>query len=384
MSRVLELFQRIDWMMLTVALTLTSVGLVAIYGIGVSREPTDLFLFQKQFVTTIVGCVLIGLIALFDYRHLRAYGLLIYLFGAVLLLGVLIFGVEVNGTRGWYRLGILSFQPIEIAKVALIVYLAAFYTKRGRGRLTWITFLISGAATAVYTGLVMRQPDFGSGMVLVLIWGAVSAFAGLPKRAWIILPLLLVTTGTLVWTFALQPYQRARIETFLDPASDPRGSGYNAIQARIAIGSGGIFGKGIGEGSQARLRFLPAAATDFIFSVVGEEMGLVGIAFVCLMFFLLLSRFLRLGNESEDDFAAYLLVGIGAMFLVHLFVNAGMNLGMLPITGIPIPFLSAAASYLLVVYVCIGLAQSVAVRRRGALERGAGVMLFESEPTTGT
>lgn len=382
MGRFLELFQRIDWMLLTVALTLTSIGLVAIYGIGVSQEPADLFLFQKQFVTALIGCVLVVLLALLDYRHLRAYGLIFYFIGALLLLTVLFFGVEVNGTQGWFRVGILSFQPIEVAKVTLAIYLAALYAKRGRGRLTWTTFLMGGVATGIYTVLAMLQPDFGSGMVLILIWGGISAFAGLPKRAWIILPLLLVTTGTLVWTSALKPYQRARIESFLDPTTDPRGTGYNAIQARIAIGSGGVFGKGIGEGSQARLRFLPAASTDFIFAVVGEEMGLVGVVFVFVMFFLLLSRFLRLGNESEDDFAAYLLVGIGSMFLIHLCVNAGMNLGLLPITGIPMPFLSAAASNLLVIYACIGLTQSVAVRRRGTLERGQGVMLFESEPTT--
>lgn len=377
MGRFLELFQRIDWMMLTVALTLTSIGLVAIYGIGISQEPADLFLFQKQFVTALLGCVGIFTLTLLDYRHLRAYALILYGLGAVLLLGVLFLGVEVNGTQGWFRLGALSFQPIEVAKITLAIYLAALYAKRGRGKLTWLTFLMGGVATGIYVLLALMQPDFGSGMVLILIWGGISAFAGLPKRAWYIIPLLLLTTGTLVWTVGLKEYQRNRIEAFLDPTLDPRGSGYNAIQARIAIGSGGIFGKGIGEGSQARLRFLPAAATDFIFAVVGEEMGLIGVSFVFVMFFLLLSRFLKIGNDSEDDFAAYMLVGLGAMCLVHLAVNAGMNLGLLPITGIPMPFLSAAASNLLVVYACIGLAQSVAVRRRGTLEKGTGVMLFE-------
>lgn len=381
MGRLFELFQRIDWMMLTVALTLTSIGLVAIYGIGISQEPADLFLFQKQFVTAVIGCVGIFVLTLFDYRHLRAYGFILFLIGAALLLSVLFFGIEVNGTQGWFRLGILSFQPIEVAKVTLAIYLAALYAKRGRGRLSWTTFLMGGVATAIYVVLALFQPDFGSSMVLVLVWGGISAFAGLPKRAWYLIPLLLLTTGAVVWTYGLKDYQRGRIESYLDPTTDPRGSGYNAIQARIAIGSGGILGKGIGEGSQARLRFLPAAATDFIFAVVGEEMGLVGITFVFVMFFLLLSRFLRLGDESGDDFAAYLLVGIGSIYLVHLAVNAGMNLGLLPITGIPMPFLSAAASNLLVVYACIGLAQSVAVRRRGTVERGTGVMLFETETT---
>ena len=377
MGRIVELFQRVDWMLLTAAVTLTSIGLVAIYGIGISQEPSDLFLFQKQFITAAVGCLTVLLLIFLDYRHLRAYGFILYALGAVMLLAVLVFGVEVNGTRGWFRLGILSFQPVELAKIFLTAYLAAFYAKRGRGRISWITFAMGGVATGIYALLVLGQPDFGSAAVLVLIWGAISAFAGLPKRAWVILPLAVIIAGGLLWTVGLQPYQRDRIQTFLDPNRDPRGAGYNAIQARIAIGSGGLFGKGIGEGSQARLRFLPAAATDFIFAVIGEEMGFVGICFIFGLFLIMLVRFIRLGYESEDDFAAYLLAGLAAIFLIHLFVNAGMNLGLLPITGIPMPFLSAAASYLMIVFICIGLAQSVAVRRRGTVAKDAGVMLFE-------
>lgn len=377
MGRFFELFQRLDWMLLTMAVTLTSIGLIAIYGIGISQEPANLFLFQKQFITAIVGCLAVLGLVFLDYRHLRAYGFIIYAAGAALLLGVIFFGVEVNATRGWFRLGALSFQPVEIAKIALATYLAALYAKRGHGRLSWSTFAMGGIATAGYVGLILLQPDFGSAMVLVLIWGSISLFAGLPKWAWLIIPLIFVTAGGTFWEVGLKPYQRERIQSFLDPESDPRGAGYNAIQARIAIGSGGLFGKGLGEGSQARLRFLPAAATDFIFAVIGEELGLVGIIFIFALFFIMIFRFLRLGYESEDDFAAYLLVGLAAMFLIHLFVNAGMNLGILPITGIPIPFLSAAASYLMVVFLCIGLAESVAVRRRGTIARDAGVMLFE-------
>ncbi|MEI7512184.1 MAG: FtsW/RodA/SpoVE family cell cycle protein [Candidatus Uhrbacteria bacterium] len=377
MGRIVELFQRIDWMLLAAAVTLTSIGLVAIYGIGISQNPSDLFLFQKQSITAAVGILVLLALMFLDYRHLRAYGFFLYIFGGIMLLGVLLLGIEVNGTRGWFRVGVLSFQPVELAKIFLTVYLAALYAKRGRGRLTWTTFFMGGVATGIYALIVMAQPDFGSAVVLILIWGAISAFTGLPRRAWIILPLILLVSGGLIWTVGLKPYQHDRIVSFLDPNSDPRGSGYNAIQARIAIGSGGWFGKGIGEGSQARLRFLPAAATDFIFAVVGEEMGLVGICFIFGLFLLMLVRFIRLGYESEDDFAAYLLAGLAAIFLIHLFVNAGMNLGILPITGIPMPFLSAAASYLLIVFVCIGLAQSVAVRRRGTVAKDAGIMLLE-------
>jgi rod shape determining protein RodA len=377
MARLWEYLERLDWTLLAAAFTLAAVGLVAIYGIGVSQEPADLFLFHKQFVTFSIGVSIIAAFVFLDYRHLRSYGLMLYIVGAVLLLGVLFFGVRINATQGWFRLGTLSFQPVEIAKVTLVIYLAAFFVRRGRGRLSWSTLGLSFVATCCYAGLILLQPDFGSAMVLFLIWGIMALFAGLPRYAWLILPLILITTAGTVWTFALQPYQRDRIESFLDPERDPRGAGYNAIQARIAIGSGGLLGKGIGEGSQARLRFLPAAATDFIFAVVGEELGLAGIAFVFFLFGLILVRFIRLGYESEDDFAALMLTGVGAVFLVHVTVNAGMNLGLMPITGIPMPFLSAAASYMLVVFVCVGLAESVAVRRRGLVDQAAGKMLFE-------
>lgn len=378
MRFLFDYLERLDWVLLTAAMTLTAIGLMAIYGIGISQEPSNLFLFYKQVAVLAVGILsIVGLIFV-DYRHLRSVSLFIYLSGALLLLLVVFFGVTVNNTTGWFRLGALSFQPVEVAKVALTVYLAAFFVRRGRGRLSWATFGTSFAATAFYAGLVMLQPDFGSAMVLFLIWGAMSAFAGLPRRAWVILPLVALICGGAIWTFGLQEYQRSRIESFLNPEADPRGAGYNAIQARIAIGSGGIFGKGIGEGSQARLRFLPAAATDFIFAVVGEEMGFAGLALVFFLFILLLTRMLKIGYESEDDFASLLLVGLGSIFLIHLSVNAGMNLGIMPITGIPMPFLSAAASYMLIVFLCIGLAESVAVRKRGTADAEAGVMLFEN------
>ncbi len=373
----LDYLERLDWVLLTAALTLTAIGLMAIYGIGISQEPSNLFLFYKQITVLTIGVIAIAGLIIFDYRHLRSISLYVYLAGAAVLLLVAVFGVTVNNTTGWFRIGSISFQPVEMAKVALTVYLAAFFVRRGRGRLSWTTFGMSFAATALYAGLIMLQPDFGSAMVLFLIWGAMATFAGLPRRAWIILPLVVVGSGLLIWNFGLKEYQHQRIESFLNPELDPRGAGYNAIQARIAIGSGGLFGKGIGEGSQARLRFLPAAATDFIFAVVGEEMGFAGLLIVFSLFVLLLIRMLKIGYESEDDFAALLLVGVGAIFLVHVFVNAGMNLGIMPITGIPMPFLSAAASYMLVVFLCIGLVESVAVRKRGTADSEAGIMLFE-------
>ncbi|HEU0051070.1 MAG TPA: FtsW/RodA/SpoVE family cell cycle protein [Patescibacteria group bacterium] len=364
MQKFLELLERFDWTLIISAVTLSAIGIVAIYGIGTSRDPIDLFPFYKQFTVTIIGLAIVFGFVFIDYRHLRSYSFFIYAGGAFLLLLVLILGRTINNTQGWFRIGSLSFQPVEIAKITLTVYLAAFFARQGHRRLPWRALATSGIATLVYVGLILLQPDFGSAMILLAIWGLMAIFAGLPRRAWIILPLAAATLGALVWMIGLKPYQRDRIITFLHPQTDTQASGYNATQARIAIGSGGVFGKGIGEGSQARLKFLPEAATDFMFAVLGEELGLLGIGVILGLFFLMLFRYLRIASESEDDFAALLLIGLAGIFLIHVIVNAGMNLGIMPITGIPLPFLSAAASYLLVAFFSIGLAESVATRRR--------------------
>ncbi|MDO8584010.1 MAG: FtsW/RodA/SpoVE family cell cycle protein [bacterium] len=364
MRRFLDLIERFDWVLIVSALTLAAIGIVAIYGIGTSRDPVDLFPFYKQFIVTLMGIGIVFGFVLTDYRHLRSYSFILYLAGGALLLLVLLVGRTVNSTQGWFRIGSLSFQPVELAKIILATYLAAFFARQGHKRLPWRVFLVSGAATLMYVLLVMLQPDFGSAMILVAIWGFMAIFAGLPRRAWYVLPAVALAVGGLLWTVGLKPYQKARILTFIQPQTDVRGDSWNATQARIAIGSGGLFGKGIGEGSQARLRFLPEAATDFMFAVLGEELGLAGVTVVLGLFFIILYRFIKLARESHDDFAALLLVGTGSIFLVHVVVNAGMNLGVMPITGIPLPFLSAAASYLLVAFFCIGIAESIAVRRR--------------------
>jgi rod shape determining protein RodA len=359
-----KLFERFDWTLLTAALTLTTIGLIAVYGIGISQEEAGLFTFNKQFIAMILGVSsVLGLVWL-DYRHLRSFGLLTYLAGAFLLLAVLLFGHTINGTQGWFRIGGLSFQPVEVAKLTLTIYLAALYVRYEHGQSSWRTFLMSAFATGGYLVLVMLQPDFGSAMVMLGTWLLMSLFAGWPRRAWIILPLLALLFGGLAWSFVLKPYQKDRVANFLNPNTDLRGSGYNAAQARIAIGSGGLFGKGIGEGSQARLRFLPEASTDFMFAVIGEELGFAGVTLVLCLFLLIIFRFLRLAYEAEDDFAALMLVGLASIFLIHVLENAGMNLGVMPITGIPMPFVSAAASSLVVAFVSLGFAESVAVRRK--------------------
>lgn len=355
---------RFDWVLLLTALTLTSVGLVVMYGIGISRPDVDLFTFQKQIVALGIGLAIVAGFVLLDYRQMRGLALIVYAFGLLSLGGVLVFGQTVRGTRGWYVVGGLSFQPVELAKICLILFLASYLVRYVHEKIPWHAIMGSLVATLGYTFLVLVQPDFGSAMVMLILWTFTILFVGLPWRSLLILFLVGSVSCVLVWSFGLQDYQKNRFMAFINPSLDERGAGYNVAQARIAIGSGGLFGKGIGEGTQSRLRFLPEAATDFSFAVIGEELGFLGITFVLGLFGLLFHRLFRIIRHAEDDFATIALFGIGTVFLVHVLVNAGMNLGLMPVTGIPLPFLSAGPSFLVVAFVAIGIAESVAVHRR--------------------
>jgi rod shape determining protein RodA len=357
---------RFDWVLLLAVFALMATGLVVIYGIGLSRPDTDLFLFQKHAVAAGMGGLLMFGLAFFDYRHLRGLALPMYAFGALIMLGVLVFGHTVNGTRGWYVVGGLSFQPVEIAKLCLIVFLSSYVSRFTHRRLPWHVLAGSFIATAGYMALIMLQPDFGSAMVMLALWGAFVLFVGIGWRPLLLMAGVGLAAAVVLWTMLLQPYQRDRFIAFLNPAADARGAGYNVTQAQIAIGSGGLLGKGIGEGSQARLRFLPAAATDFTFAVVGEELGFLGITFVFGLLGLVFYRLYSDAQGAEDDFASLLALGIGALMLIHVTINAGMNMGVMPVTGIPFPFLSSASSYLLSVAIALGIIESIAIRRRRA------------------
>ncbi len=362
-----KLLTRFDWYLLIFAVSLAAVGLLMIFGIDVARTAGDLFQFKKQLLAVIIGLCATLALALIDYRQLRSHALPIYLFGLGLLLLALPFGTtNVNGGK-WFVLGSLSFQPVELAKITLAIFLASYMGRFSHQRLSWMAFVGSALATVAYVIPVLLQPDFGSAMVLVACWFALALFCGLPKRAWLILGVGGILMATLVWSFGLKPYQKERITSFLHP-TDTYGSAYNVIQANIAIGSGGWFGKGVGEGTQARLRFLPEASNDFIFAVVGEELGFIGVLFVLGLFGLLFWRLLRVAGRSDDAFAGIMLVGFAAIIAFHLLVNAGMNLGVMPVTGIPLPFLSAAASSVVALFICIGLSESVAVHGGGGFE----------------
>ncbi|MFA6099327.1 MAG: FtsW/RodA/SpoVE family cell cycle protein [Patescibacteria group bacterium] len=352
---------RTDWILFGSLLALTVFGLLMVYSIGASNEVGSLLQFKKQIIAVLIGGLAMVLLAIVDYRQVKSLGMVIYAGGLTLLISVLIFGSTVRGTQGWFRIGAFSLQPVELAKVAFAIFLASYFAKHVYKRLNWVTFFGSLFAMLGYVAPILMQPDFGSAMVIVAMWLIGVAFAGLRWKAWVLL-LLIGTVGSfVVWQYAFKPYQKDRLLAFVNPQMDPLGAGYNVRQAQTAIGSGGILGKGVGQGSQSRLRFLPEASTDFMFAVMGEELGFVGLTVILGLFGVLLTRVLFIGRRSEDPFVGIYCGMITGMLGLHILINAGMNLGVMPVTGIPLPFASAAASSLLGGYIALGIVQSAAV-----------------------
>ncbi len=359
---MLKIFLRIDWMLLFAALLLLCVSLLTLYSLS-SGGGTDYFL--KQSVFAVIGLGIIFFVSTLDYRHIAKYSTALYFITLFALLSVLLFGATIRGTAGWLSFGVFQVQPVEIAKVTLIIFLASFISKKRSELGEWTRLIASLILSAVLILFVLRQPDLGSSLVLAAIWGGMILCSGLRWKHFLVLSLL----GTILiaggW-YTLAPYQKDRINTFIHPESDRLGSGYNVLQAIVAVGSGGVFGKGVGHGSQSQLSFLPEKHTDFIFAVVAEELGLVGAFFVLLLYAILLYRIKCIGDVANDNFGYLLAIGILVMLFVHIAVNIGMNVGLLPVTGLPAPFLSYGGSSLLSVSLALGLLLSVYRRKRGA------------------
>lgn len=358
---MLRTFFKLDWMLVAVIVLLLGVSLLALYSLSTAGGVDYFF---RQLVFSGLGVSLMLFAAFLDYRHIEKYSTALYFITLVILFVVLLFGTTVRGTAGWLSFGAFQVQPVEIAKVTLIIFLASFIAKKRSELGEWTRLIASLLLSAALIFLVLRQPDLGSSVVLVAIWGGMILASGLRTKHLIVLSVLgsLILSGS--W-FLLQDYQKERINTFIHPESDPRGSGYNVLQAIVAVGSGGLTGKGIGHGSQSQLNFLPEKHTDFIFSVIAEELGLVGAFFIIGLYLALLYRIRQIGNLASDNFGYLVSVGVLVMLFVQITINIGMNVGLLPVTGLPAPLLSYGGSSLLSTLFALGLLLSVYQRRRG-------------------
>jgi rod shape determining protein RodA len=353
-------WKEFDWWLLGIALALVGYGLVVIRSATLLADQPVSRQLLSQGTYALIGLALLAVLAVIDYRVLGAFAVAVYAGMLGLLALVLVAGTSVWGAQRWLGVGWFSFQPSEVAKVAVIICLARFLASREQeiGRLS--TFLISLGIVALPVALVYRQPDLGTALVLAAIWLGMSFVAGAPVK-WLMGVLAIPFLGfPIVWRL-LQDYMRRRLLTFLAPERDPLGEGYNVIQARISVGSGGWLGRGLGNGTQTQLNFLRVQHTDFIFAVLGEELGFVGAMALLGLYGLLFWRCLRVATRSRDAFGRLLAAGVTSMLLFQVFVNVGMNIGLVPVTGITLPLISFGGSSLVTTFLCLGLLQSVLI-----------------------
>ncbi|MCX6744014.1 MAG: rod shape-determining protein RodA [Candidatus Parcubacteria bacterium] len=356
--------KKIDWLLLIAVCLLVILGIILIYSVALGSASEQNYLnFKKQIVFFVLSLVLFFIVSFFfDYRILIKANAFIYVFGIFLLVAVLIFGKTIRGTTGWFNLGIFSFQPVEFVKIFLIIYLSKFLSDKAKYISQLRYLIISSLGVILLMILVVLQPDFGSALILFALWAVLIVLTGIKKSHLALICLILVLCSLILWLFVFQPYQKQRIMVFINPSLDPLGSGYNVSQAIIAIGSGGLWGKGLALGSQSQLKFLPESQTDFIFAVLAEELGLLGVVLLLGIFVFLFWRLITLAKKVNDNFAAYLIISTCILIFVELFVNIGGNLGLLPITGITLPFVSYGGSSLIANIILICIVQSIAVR----------------------
>jgi rod shape determining protein RodA len=359
-----RLLQCFDWGLLALTLAIGAAGLVALYSaVSAGAMAPDITLFKKQLIWYGGGIGVMVFCFLFDYKQFERFANFIYMASVGSLTAVLFFGKYVGGSRRWLPLGPFSIQPSEMAKVAVIIVLARYYAKLiNTDGLTLRDLMFPVLLTAIPFALIVRQPDLGTAMVIALIAGAMTLFAKIERRAfsWLLVTFALLIPS--VWFF-LRGYQKQRILTFLNPDRDPLGAGYHIIQSKIAIGSGMLTGKGFLKGTQNALSFLPEQHTDFIFSVLAEEWGLMGTLTVIFLFLFIIAWGLRIAGRCRDPFGTLLAVGVTAMIAWQALINIGMVMGLMPVVGVTLPFVSYGGSSIITMMMGIGLLMNVSMRR---------------------
>ncbi len=340
-------------------LVLAGLGFAALYSIGLGFGADSFFFLKHQSIAFGIGFCALLIISSIHYHHLKTYSIAFYIITILILIAVLFLGSTIRGTKGWFSIAGFTLQPVELAKLGLIMILARYFSSFTRqvGQLKHI--IVSGALAALPIAAVLAQPDLGSAAILFAIWLGMMLMSGVPRRYTIAMCIMIILIAALGWITVLKGYQRERIITFLYPTHDVQGKSYNIRQAQIAIGSGELFGRGLGFGSQSHLRFLPESQTDFIFSVIAEELGFIGVSFLLFFWLLLLRRLMRLMRKVRDDFGAYCVLGVTLLLFSHMAINIGGNLGLIPLTGIVLPFLSYGGSALVVDLIAIGLVESI-------------------------
>jgi len=356
--------KNIEWSLLIVAIILCIIGLIALFSATQETEHDE---FNKQCIWLAVSLIIMLGVMLIDYELLVKISPILYGIFIILLIAVL-FTTPVNGATSWFDIGAFSFQPGEFAKIFVILFLAFAIAKIQQRNKMDINkpsrLLIILAILGLPVLLIIKQPDYGTAAAFIIATTMMLITAGIDKKYIIITTIIVIVSVPLLYNFVLPEHAKKRIDIFLNPESDPRGSGYNIIQSKLAIGAGGLTGMGVLKGNQTQLGFLYPKTTDFIFAVIGEEMGFIIAAAVIILYVVLVTKCLYIAKTAKDEKGELIASGITGIFLFHMVENIGMVMGLLPITGVPLPFISYGGSSLITNFICIGLLLNISSKRQ--------------------
>ena len=352
----------IDWYLFVPAILISLAGLVTMNSFSGEN-----YFFFRQSIWLLVSVLLFFGATLVDWRFLRRTKVLMFIFTTTVsvLATLLVLGQATRGAQSWFQIGALAFQPSDPAKFVIILMLSKYFSRRHIEIKNLRHILVSGAYTFIIFILVFFQPDFGSAVVILGIWLGMVLVSGISKKHLAFVAILGLVTSAVLWMFVFAPYQKARIVSFIHPLADVRGAGYNAYQSTVAVGSGGVLGKGIGQGSQSKLRFLPEYETDFIFAAFTEEWGVVGTVILLPLFLILLIRIVDNARLGATNFETFFGLGVAILFTVHIVIHAGMNMGVMPVTGITFPFMSYGGSHLATEWLALGILSSTKRHSQG-------------------
>lgn len=352
-----------DWTLTVPAIVLSLIGIVTMSTFGVGES-----LASRQLLWLFIAVIIHFALSSFDMSFIRRTSVVmtLYVSSLLLLALLLIFADPVMGARAWFTFGPVSFQPADLAKLALIVLLAKYLSRRHVEIGDVRHILVSGAYALALVGLILIEPDMGNAIIISVVWLGMMLVSGISKKHLGAIGLLALIVATIFWFGGLKPYQRARIVSFVNPAGDIRGAGYNAYQAKIAVGSGQLFGKGIGYGTQSKLKFLPQYQTDFIFAAFAEEWGFIGVVFLFSLYAILFIRLIDIARSATTNTDAFFTLGVLVLFAAHMAIHVGISLGLMPVTGTTIPFMSSGGSHLVLEFAVLGIVTSLARGARGA------------------
>lgn len=362
-SKIVDHFKKIDWILVLIPVFLSIFGIVIQYSL-VGDSAIIFNSFVKQIIFLCLGIMVMFFMSFYEYQVLISRSNYFYFFILLALVFVLIFGSITNGAKSWFDFGFFKLQPVEFLKIISVLLLAFFWGNNNKKRVLFRDVINSLLIISPSLILILMQPDFGSFIIIFLTVLFFIFIVNTNIKHYLFLFILFSCIATFFWFFVLKDYQKDRLFSFLNPLSDPLNTGYQVTQSMIAIGSGGLFGKGFGFGVQSQLNFLPEKTNDFVFASFSEEFGFIGVVIILMAYSFLFIRFYHIVSNLEDDASVYVFLGFGFLFLIEILINIGMNIGLAPVTGISLPFISYGGSGLISNFIILGILQNIVVSQK--------------------